>query len=693
MSDYIEFVIGEETRGIIEETAISFDPTYREFRANFIHGDYSILTESRFKLIACRGKEPILYDPSRGTGITHEELEDILELYKQGKMPIISKKTGKKEIIAWDIGEGFDGSDPDTGYMCLNLGILTVESKIYVINVTKEGFDIWNEIIGNEDETKLCKVNGESGGFQCYFFKDKKFKYDLLDSNIPGINIIYKQDSGSSFVLAPGSIDSDGRAWFLEGDMESLVPKMSKKMHIRLKEVIQEYKHETGKGHDKNNKDTKKSEDQNFASKKSGKTTPTGRAPRKKWTLKIFLVRAREIHGGDYDYSLIMPEHIKGVKDKIPIICTNCKHKWDQRLGEHINRRQGCPKCNKPEKWTTERFSVRSKEVHGDAYEYPGLGLIKDINRDTKISIRCKACKNEWNTTTIDSHINGETGCPKCHKAEKWTVELLLFRSTEVHKGAYEYPGISLMKEIWCDTKISIKCKCGNIWATTTVSHHINNGVGCPRCGGVERWTFSRFLQASADIHGAKYDYSEIKETDITTALSRVPVTCTQCKKKWNPSIRSHVHNRSGCPNCFLSAQAQSFLAVLDELNIEYTIEYPIPTVANRWPYDFYLLINNIHYLVEIDGIQHFKYTPIFHKDEEHFAYRQQIDIEKTFNAIVNNYRIIRIDHKQNTMPLLRSHFRFALENMNESSPVYLSNENMYQYIIEGIESISYITQ
>jgi len=60
-------------------------------------------------------------------------------------------------------------------------------------------------------------------------------------------------------------------------------------------------------------------------------------------TTEEFIYLADKIHDGLYDYSLVDYEHVHG---KVKIICK--KHGiFEQTRNEHINRRQGCPKCKK----------------------------------------------------------------------------------------------------------------------------------------------------------------------------------------------------------------------------------------------------------------------------------------------------------------------------------------------------------
>jgi hypothetical protein len=54
-----------------------------------------------------------------------------------------------------------------------------------------------------------------------------------------------------------------------------------------------------------------------------------------------FLIRAKNIHGDKYDYSLVKYEHNEG---KITILC-KYHGEFEQTAYHHLNRKQGCPNC------------------------------------------------------------------------------------------------------------------------------------------------------------------------------------------------------------------------------------------------------------------------------------------------------------------------------------------------------------
>ena len=58
----------------------------------------------------------------------------------------------------------------------------------------------------------------------------------------------------------------------------------------------------------------------------------------KKWTLVIFLERAKIIYGEyRFDYSKITSDHIKGSHSCVPVKCIICNYSWDPQIVHHIN--------------------------------------------------------------------------------------------------------------------------------------------------------------------------------------------------------------------------------------------------------------------------------------------------------------------------------------------------------------------
>lgn len=83
--------------------------------------------------------------------------------------------------------------------------------------------------------------------------------------------------------------------------------------------------------------------------------------------------------------------------------------------------------------------------------------------------------------------------------------------------------------------------------------------------------------------------------------------------------------------------------------------------------------------MLEFDGMQHFKYTPIFQNDIETFYEQQQIDIIKTTSAIIEGYHMITIDYMQIHNIPFHMEQAFLLKQK-----LYLSTPILYSYLYQN---------
>ena len=120
--------------------------------------------------------------------------------------------------------------------------------------------------------------------------------------------------------------------------------------------------------------------------------------------------QAKEIHGDKYDYSLIDFEKKYLAEEKIKIVCPT-HGVFEQTIHRHIGQKQGCPKCAKKYKPTTEEFIKKAKEVHDDKYDY---SLVDYKNTNIKIKIICP--KHGVFEQEPRIHLK-KHGCPKCRES------------------------------------------------------------------------------------------------------------------------------------------------------------------------------------------------------------------------------------------------------------------------------------
>ena len=195
----------------------------------------------------------------------------------------------------------------------------------------------------------------------------------------------------------------------------------------------------------------------------------------KKLTKNAFIQKAKEIHGGIYDYSKV--EYINQ-QTKVCIICKKHGEFW-QTPANHTNKRlhQGCPECKK-EKLSKLRILNKndvimlSKKIHGNKYDYS-----ESIynGKHIKMKIKCNTCGSYfWQEP--NSHLSGR-GCPYC--ANKFLdTDKIVKMFKETHGDKYDYSKVEYKT---MNTKTCIICpKHGEFWQTPY--KHLKAKQGCPSC-------------------------------------------------------------------------------------------------------------------------------------------------------------------------------------------------------------------
>lgn len=407
---------------------------------------------------------------------------------------------------------------------------------------------------------------------------------------------------------------------------------------------------------------------------------PTTKSRPNKYTRDIFIQRAIQLNGDKYDYSEIKDEHILDAYSKVPIICMVCRYKWNQTINDHVNKKRGCPQCAGNLKWTYDRFISAANSIHGGKFDYSEISPLTDFTIYTRLNIICLICYYKWDTS-LQSHITQKHGCPSCYGNVAYTLQSFIKASRKVHGNIYNYDMITESDIKGKDSNVNLKCNtCNYIWLVS-IHDHINGGTGCPNCADKVKYTRDRFIVKSIKIHGDNYDYSLIKDEDITNRKSHVNIICKKCFRSWSTSIASHIQG-SGCTNCSLSSGELLCRNYLESRGIQVKQQYQI-TELPRKRYDFKFEYNGKTYLLEFDGRQHFEYIPFFHGNISKFLIEQQKDILKTKVGINSGYFIIRIDYSQ--INNIAYHIEMGIES---NDYLYVSNKPFYTYILEELNII-----
>lgn len=301
-----------------------------------------------------------------------------------------------------------------------------------------------------------------------------------------------------------------------------------------------------------------------------------------KWTLIRVLRKCYMIHGIKFDYSQIGEEHIQGWNSHIPLKCNICRYKWSPTINDHINSKSGCPDCAGQVPWDLQRFTCRARQLHGAKYDYSQIAEYHFNGKDSKVLIKCNDCGTSWKVS-IQSHINCRSGCPECAGVIPWELNSFIERGRQIHDDKYDYSQIGSQDVINCKSRILIICKCGCKWKPR-IKDHINKKSGCPKCAGHIAWVPSAFIVRAKQIHGEKYDYSNLNEGHFNGNRSHVPIRCISCNEVWTPTIDSHIHGKRGCPNCcFKNGFSQAAISWLQSMEKHYGIDIQYATKGGEF--------------------------------------------------------------------------------------------------------------
>lgn len=201
---------------------------------------------------------------------------------------------------------------------------------------------------------------------------------------------------------------------------------------------------------------------------------------------------------------------------------------------------------------TTERFVKEAKGVHNNFYSYEDSIYIKI---HSKLTITCPIHGNFIQQAS--KHLRGQ-GCSECAREKRISKKTIskdeiIARAVEIHGGKYDYSPTLDYKNL--TTKLNIICPYHGLF-TQIASVHLS-GCGCPLCGF--NWkTLENFILKSREVHGDKYDYSEV---NYISSLIPVKIICPTHGMFEQVPV-SHSRG-SGCCDCghekTTSATARSF--------------------------------------------------------------------------------------------------------------------------------------
>ena len=236
----------------------------------------------------------------------------------------------------------------------------------------------------------------------------------------------------------------------------------------------------------------------------------------KRLTNAEWIMKAKEVHGNRYDYSLV---DYRNSKTKVRI---TCRHHgvWEANPSLHISHKRGCPECGGSRKKTTEEFAREASEVHGGKYDYSESQY---INSHKKLVIKCPTHGAFQQSPT--AHLSGQ-GCRECgttahfHTVRMESINSIQAALTEKSDGM-----VSLVPETFVNINEKADFVCKKHGRANRLVNSVINGVhSCLDCykeiGGILKYTRSDIDQVLATklektITILPFEFSTVNDTDI----------------------------------------------------------------------------------------------------------------------------------------------------------------------------------
>jgi hypothetical protein len=330
------------------------------------------------------------------------------------------------------------------------------------------------------------------------------------------------------------------------------------------------------------------------------------------------------------DPNIEILSHYENNRSLIKCKCKIDGYEWVTQAVSLTQGRSKCKKCIVRKRTIThEEFLEEMATLH------PNIEVLGHyVNRVTYVKLRCKIDGYEWSKQP-KSLINNRTGCAKCARNAKLTHTEFIQQVSEL------YPNVKILST-YSSMRKKIHCKC-NIdhyeWYPTP-EHLTRRLQGCPICSG------HRVMSGINDMWTTNPDLAKLllnrDDGFIYAQKSNKKVwwKCPFCGQELYKTISDVCTQGLSCSRCSdnISYANKFAYSMLDQLDIDFKSEYS-PDWLKPKRYDFYFLVHDKPYVLEMDGIQHFQQS--FPLPYENVI---QNDKYKERMAIEHGIKLIRID-------------------------------------------------
>ena len=293
-------------------------------------------------------------------------------------------------------------------------------------------------------------------------------------------------------------------------------------------------------------------------------------------------------------------------------ICLDCNSSFERKV-EIRTRGQSCPYCTGRKVNHTNSL----RKTHPDLIKYWNFNRNIDSTPDTvskgmrkKVWWICYSCNSEYEQP-IYKRTSGR-GCPYCAGHKINATNSFAKNRNDLMKEWHPTRNSNINpNELSCGSGVIAWWKCENnpnhVWNTSV--NNRNLGTGCPYCihnpkvlkGVNDLWTTHPEIASTLLDKNDGFNFTEGSNSKVKWICD----TCSHINVNAVVELKNKV--KSKCNRC---SDKLSFgekiiyeLLLLKNIDFNYNIQFDW---SNRKRYDFYFLINNQSYIIEVHGIQHY---------------------------------------------------------------------------------------
>ncbi len=317
----------------------------------------------------------------------------------------------------------------------------------------------------------------------------------------------------------------------------------------------------------------------------------------------------KEIHP-TMNSHLNLSEITHGSEKSIYWICGK-NHIWQSIVCNRTIHNSQCPYCQN--KKTNKENCLATKR--------PDLLLFWDYEKnsispfdivpgsDKRVWWKCN--KNKEHVWKNSIYSKGLYGCPYCSGQKVCKSNFLNSINPDLAKEWNYEKNILTPDDYTANSgkRVWWICQKKHVWQAPIARR--NSGHGCPYCTS-NKTCIENSLKSTKSPILEEWDYS------LNSILPEQISPCShkkvwwRCKKNhsWQAVIKNRFLNKTNCPKCCCKSKGEAkIIEYLEKNKLKFIFQFSFEDCKNSrtLPFDFYVLIKDNIFLIEYNGIQHYK--------------------------------------------------------------------------------------